>query len=130
MTGLFIVLAVAIVVLYVVPKLLRRLFVKPTPEPEVHVITFYGGPEDQHEYKVLKRYPWYMIPYIPKNPEERKVRDQLFNQAGEPVFQLVDHSYAFYQQIEDGKYFYVRDVTKEEVMTTLQTGQLPNVREG
>lgn len=87
------------------------------PNKEVHL---FGGPLNGKVEKVKDYLSFFIVPYMPDDPEEaRKI-----GQIGENV--LYAPNFAFYAQVGDPEsYFYRRDLTMEEMHVYQTTGELP-----
>lgn len=92
------------------------------PEVTTKEVKFLGGPLDGKSLPVDETQDFYVTPYIPEDESER----------GEPVGHLGDKlfyqpKFGYYQQVTDDEYFYVRDITEQELERVQATGELPEV---
>jgi hypothetical protein len=110
-------------------KLFSRFVLKPWEDrindliPDVpNLIQFTGGPLNGTANLVEEIKPFYVAPYIPENEDERKLWGTL---GDKPIFypQL-----AYYTQISEDEYLYVRDISEQEFYHLRVTGQQPSVR--
>lgn len=114
----YIFLAILLAVVYGVPAFYRK-YIKTesvvAPEEATLEIQFYGGPLDGQLRPVPEGMEFYVTPYIPldENGEPVLNESKIMGQMGDRVY--VRSSYAFYQQIDDTSYFYVRDISENEV---------------
>jgi hypothetical protein len=124
---------IILLVAFVEFKLRRGLAMPKIPQPFNINIKLMGGPFDgqEHEIEVLKRPAFFIQPYLPEDPpEEQKIATVENYKDGEPVGrqEMYAPSWAYYQLVLDDTYFYVRNVTEEEVTEIATTGKLPDVR--
>lgn len=83
-------------------------------------VKLFGGPLNGKVEKVQEQLSYWIVPYMPEDPEEA----QQIGQIGENI--LYAPNFAFYQQVGDPEsYFYRRDLTMEEVKEYQTTGNLP-----
>lgn len=88
-------------------------------------IRYLGGPFDGRIELVheSQRKPFFIAPYIPKNPDERG--EQYGEVHGMPLFKP---NLAYYREMTPEDYFYVRDITHEEYGALLETGLPPAIQ--
>lgn len=132
----FVILAAVVISYVIVPALARRIKVTPTipktPEPESSVIHLYSGPNDGEVHRIMAAEAelpaYYVSPYMPKdedgnpNPDEANLQQM----GGGMVF--IRPSLAYYQQVTETDYIYVRDVTQPELDKLRLTGELPKFK--
>lgn len=138
MTNLVLLVGGTAALFYIIPKLVRfflevraELWVaneeeQSQPKLQQFVCKTFGGPCDGHIHQVEMpdRPHWYVSPYLPTdeegNPDERNRVGFL---AGTHYFKP---NLAYYQQVTDEDYFYVRDITEQEFETLAHFGKLPD----
>lgn len=97
--------------------------------PEFFDIKLYDGPLDQHIKRVSKdecEVPphFYIAPYTPALDEEgNPPRENVIGWMRGVVY--LRPNFAYYQQVTDEDYFYVRDLDEPEVDLIQRTGKLP-----
>lgn len=88
-------------------------------------VKYLGGPYDGHMDLVEedKKKPFFITPYFPKDAESEP---ELIGVTpfGAPVYKP---SLAYYREVTDEEYFYVRDISHEEYNFLVETGQAPAV---
>jgi len=129
------VLVCAVFVAYILPQF--RLFKfriedKILPEqrkPVSSIIHLFSGPNDgavQEIEGAKEDLPHFLItPYMPKDEEGNPQPDEENLIPGPGGMVYVKPSLAFYQQVTDEDYIYVRDINDTEFRKIQMTGQLP-----
>lgn len=88
---------------------------EPTPIPQVH---FYGGPlhNEVHTVPTVKERNDFVIhPYVPEDEDGVPQLDPSMIMGTAPDGRaMIMPKFAYYQQIDDSNFFYVRDVTQKE----------------
>lgn len=117
--------------IYIVPKL-WKLGDGESKKPNDFIVKMFGGPFD----KSVQRVPYekdggqphfFITPYPPQFDEEgNPPQENIVGWMRNTVY--VRPNYAYYQQISDQEYFYVRDLEEIEVLKLQQTGQMPAVQ--
>lgn len=87
-------------------------------------IKYLGGPYDGRVDLIHedKKKPFFIAPYIPKNEDERGEVFGVIN--GVPMYKP---NLAYYREVTEEEYFYVRDISHEEYGFLVETGQAPEV---
>jgi hypothetical protein len=126
---LFWLLVIVIAVIYIVPKMFEPRTHEDAPKSdglktsrEHAAAKFYGGPLNKSTQPVPLEAPYLVFQYIPEDETER---GEIIGHLGERVF--YQPSIAYYQQVTDQEYFYVRDLTNEEAALLVSQGVLPPV---
>lgn len=130
-TILFIIGAAAVI--YGVPKL-WPFGEKEAKMPEFFTLRLFGGPMDKSIERVPKEKDpdgnltpphFYIAAYPPEldeqgNPPVENVVGWMYGKI------YIKPNYAYYQQVTDEDYFYVRDIDEEEI-ARIQSGTMPSV---
>lgn len=116
----WIVMGVAVFLIWGVP---RWLHVRVHEEESNHSkaqsvpmkVQFYGGPLDGVAQEVERDSDFFVAPYLPRTDEGEIDMDEakIAGQQGDRV--LFEANLAYYQQIMPDSYFYVRDISKQEI---------------
>ena len=119
-----IVVAVAFIAFIVLPRLLR-LLKKSTPEKveDPIVIKFYDGPLNGTTKVVETSSPWFLYPFLPEDRQDEWEDDE----TRTPVegMRFVKPFWAYYQQIDGTNYFFVREISEDEMLGIYRDGKLP-----
>ena len=85
-------------------------------------IKYLGGPLDGRMDLIPeeKKKPFFIAPYIPKDEEKRGEVFAVI--AGQPMHKP---NLAYYREMTDEEYFYVRDISHEEYSFLVETGEAP-----
>ncbi len=86
-------------------------------------VRYLGGPLDGRVDLVPEdiKQPFFVLPYIPV--EEDKRGEQYGEMFGKPLHKP---NLAFYTQVEDDSYFYVKDISEEEFKQIMVDGTPPS----
>lgn len=111
---------------FVVEKILRKWdenLMSQIPPMPVQV-RYLGGPLDGHVDLISadSRKPFFIAPYIPQDESQRG--EQFGEVHGTPLYKP---NLAYYREVTDSEYFYVRDITHHELAAVMQTGMPPSV---
>jgi len=122
----------AVVAVMVVPKLNPFTFKVKTvepPKPETSVIHLYSGPNDGqvHEIRGSKdELPHFFVtPYLPRDENGDPVPDEERMVPGASGMVFLKPALAYYQQVTDNDYIYVRDINENEFQKIRMTGEPP-----
>ena len=88
--------------------------------PETHQIKFFGGPNDGKIIDVTQIQPFYVQPYIPKEPDDSQIVGQI---GGQP---LVMPSFAYYQRIDEENFFYSKDISQDKLENLRRESDQPS----
>jgi hypothetical protein len=90
---------------------------------QMRKVKFFDGPLNGSVQEVSDDSPWYTFPYLPDDQDEWEE-----DESRKPVegMRYIKPHWAYYQQIEDENYFYVRDIREDEMMELHQDGKLPS----
>lgn len=125
----------AVFVVYILPQFSPfhiDLALPMPPEPPHNIIRLFDGPNDGqvHEVRVAQdQLPHFFVaPYLPLDEDGNPAPDEsnIVQQANGMVF--VKPSLAYYQQVTEQDYFYVRDITDNEFNQIKYHGQLPTFK--
>jgi hypothetical protein len=97
------------------------------PKPSTILCKLFDGPAGGavEELRTSKAPPFLVTPYIPKDEEGNPLAENIvINMYGQ---QQVKANYAFYQQITDTDYIYVRDMSEAEFQRARLTGEPPAI---
>lgn len=127
------VLFVAVVVVYILPQFLPTPSLKQREQapPPMATIRLYSGPNDGEVLRVpggKEELPHYFVqPYVPRDENGMPIPDEenIVHSANGMLY--VKPSLAYYQQITDEDYIYVRDINESE-LAKIQMGLLPVVK--
>lgn len=119
---------------YVLPRLVKR-FVPPNfgltiPEPQQpksSIVRLFNGPNDGQVHEIQEDLPdFFITPYLPTDEDGNPMPDEenIVRQNG---MVYVKPNLAYYQQITEEDYIYVRDIDHEELNKIRITGELPPV---
>lgn len=140
-TTFWIILFTSIAVFYAAPRL-ARWFVGVRDEvrmvqahakmkaeqPEMHefAVKCYDGPCHGHIHSIVmpERPNWYISPYVPTDEDGVPDMENAIGQIKNTVY--FEPNLAYYQQVDDEDYFYVRDITKAELDALVQHGVTPS----
>ena len=137
MTGFWIVLGTAVAIFYAIPKVVRfvlsvrsELRRDQTLKAEAllrkeYNVKCYDGPCHGHVHQIVleDRPKWYISPYVPTDDDGQPNADNIVGQLRDTVY--IEPSLAYYQQVADEDYFYVRDISKNELQVLVESGILP-----
>jgi len=109
---------------------------KDVRKPEFYDVKMLGGPFDGQFERVPKEKKddgtwtdpphFFIAPYQPEPDEDGNPPSE--NIVGWMRGTLyIRPNYAYYQQVTDVEYFYVRDIDEDEISKIQHTGQLPDV---
>lgn len=128
-------IALVILVVFGVPRFMTR---KPkaekteqtkTERANIFLMRLLGGPADGTVEKIVedKRPDFFVAVYPPKldengQPPEENIVGHMYGKF------YVRPNYAYYKQITDEDYFYVRDLSEKEMQKIAVTGELPEVQ--
>jgi len=130
------VLWIAVAVVQIAPKLLPRYEIHPPtpPKPKASLVHLFSGPNDGEIVKVpydkTELPPHFIAPYVPRDengmpdPEEANIVH-----AGNGMA-YVKPSFAYYQQVTEEDYIYVRDIDEGELQKLQMTGELSVFKKG
>ena len=89
-------------------------------------VKYHGGPLDGRMDLIPeeKKKPFFIAPYVPKDEEKR---GEVFAVVGgQPMHKP---NLAYYREVTEEEYFYVRDISHEEYGFLVETGEAPSVAE-
>jgi hypothetical protein len=115
------------ILIFVVPRMWKLGEAKPR---EDFTVKMFGGPHDKTVQQIpyeknAEQPPFIVSPYPPQLDDEgQPPQENIVGWMRNTLY--VRPNYAYYQQISDEEYFYVRDLNEEEIVK-LQQGQLPVV---
>lgn len=121
-------LVVAILLVYGIPKLFKDKQLIEEPETTPKVIKFFDGPLDGRAQPIMDvPADFYVMPYIAKDKDGNIDTDK-----SQPIGHILDKQYfapvyAYYQQVTPEDYFYVRDLSEQEVERVSATGLQPRI---
>jgi hypothetical protein len=100
----------------------QRVFIPMEEDIDDHVpvvpekVKFFGGPLDGYVDLVEAAFPFYVAPYRGKGELETKII--MGHEVQIPAL-------AYYRQVQDNSYFYVRDISQDEAQVLYTTGIEP-----
>jgi hypothetical protein len=111
---------------YGVPMLVRRLTPKAPAPPELIPVHLFGGPHHDTTQKVPAddKPQFFIAQYLPIDEDGQPKAENLIQAEGDRAY--FKPSYAYYQAVTDNDYFYVRDITPQEINQMQTTGKLPS----
>lgn len=129
---ILLVLFFAVLVVYILPQFNTFSFKLQVPEPErpkSSVVRLFSGPNDGEIHRIAgdkeQLPPFFVAPYVPKDengmPKEENIIGQMNGMA------YIKPSLAYYQQVTDEDYIYVRDINEFE-LEKIKLGELPEFR--
>lgn len=106
--------------------------VTPPAPPPVQTVNLYSGPNDGevHEVPGSKEElpPFFITPYVPKDENGMPIPDEDHIMHSENGMLYVKPNLAYYQQVTDEDYIYVRDINEHE-FKKIRLGQLPTFQD-
>jgi hypothetical protein len=130
----------AIIVFYVFPKVLgfyaeekrEREAIEEAAKLEQEIaehtynVNCFGGPCDGHKHQITmpERPHWYISPYLPTDDDGQPKEENRIGYLGEMHY--FKPNIAFYQQMSEEDYFYVRDITESELHNLTTSGVVPS----
>jgi hypothetical protein len=124
---LYAVLGLLIAAVYGLPRLVNALLPKPPAPPELIPVHLFGGPhhDTTQQIRADEKPQFFIAQYLPVDEETGEPKEENLIKADEQKMYFKP-SYAYYQAITDNDYFYVRDITAQEIYTMQKTGKLPS----
>lgn len=125
----------AVLVVYVLPQFIKVRVKPKTVEPKPitqSIIHLFDGPHDGTVQKIpmeADKLPHYFVtPYVPLDEDGNPVPDEshIVHQGNGMVY--VRPNLAYYQQVTEEDYFYVRDINEQELKKIQITGELPQFK--
>ncbi len=96
-------------------------------EPEIAIVHMFGGPleGEVHEIRADTLPHYFVTPHMPKDEDGHPIITEENVVAGPNGMSFVKPAIAFYTQMTDNEYLFVRDITEAELNKLRMTGELP-----